>query len=337
MDEGVLMTTINLALFGAGRMGKVHGGNAAKHPNVKLRYVVDPVAQSAQNLAKALGAEVASAETALADKEVKAVIITSPTTTHFDFITQSAKAGKAVFTEKPVDLNLERVNAALKVIEETKVPFMVGFQRRFDPTFRAMKKQVDAGAIGTVEMVRVTSRDPSPPPLSYVQTSGGLFRDMMIHDFDIARWFLGEEPNEVFAQGSCLVDPEIGKAKDYDSAICVLKTPSGKLAQIENSRRAVYGYDQRLEVFGSKGCLQAGNVQPTMMSLWSADGIVHSKPQPFFPERYPEAYAAEIAHFIDSLAAGLAPEVGGEAGRGSLALADAATKSAETKQLVRLG
>jgi len=327
---------ITVAVIGAGRMGKVHGGNAARNPNVKLKYIVDPVAAAAQTLAKQLGAEVTSMETALADKEVQAVIITSPTPTHFDFITQAAKAGKAVFTEKPVDLNLERVNAALKVVADAKVPFMVGFQRRWDPTFRAMKKQVEAGAIGTVEMVRVTSRDPYPPPPSYVQGSGGLFRDMMIHDFDIARWFLGEDPNEVFATGSVLVDPEIGKLKDYDSAVCVLKTPSGKLAYIENSRRAAYGYDQRLEVFGSKGCLQAANASPANYSHWNENGIVHTKPHAFFPERYVEAYAIEIAHFIDSLVAGKAPEVGGEAGRGSLALADAATKSAETRQLVKL-
>ncbi|MBL8957536.1 MAG: inositol 2-dehydrogenase [Myxococcaceae bacterium] len=328
---------ITVAIIGAGRMGKVHGGNAARHPDVKVKYVIDPVAASAQPLAKSLGAEVTSIETALADKEVNAVIITSPTPTHFDFITQSAKAGKAVFTEKPVDLNLERVNAALKVVADAKVPFMVGFQRRWDPTFRAMKKQVEAGAIGTVEMVRVTSRDPYPPPPSYVQGSGGLFRDMMIHDFDIARWFLGEEPNEVFATGSCLVDPEIGKLKDYDSAVCVLKTPSGKLAHIENSRRAAYGYDQRLEVFGSKGALQAANHSPAAFSHWSENGITHQKPHAFFPERYVEAYAVEIAHFIDALVKGTPPEVGGEAGRGSLALGDAATKSAETKTVVRLG
>lgn len=327
---------INVALFGAGRMGKVHGGNAARQPGVKIKYVIDPVAESARELGKSVGAEVSSAETALADNEVKAVIITSPTPTHFDCITRSAKAGKAIFTEKPVDLSLERVIAALAEVDKYQVPFMVGFQRRFDPTFRALKKQVEAGAIGTVEMVRVTSRDPYAPPPSYVASSGGLFRDMMIHDFDIARWFLGEEPSEVFATGSCLVDPEIGKLEDFDSAICVLKTPSGKLCQIENSRRAVYGYDQRLEVFGQKGCLQAGNVQPTMMQLWNEKGITHEKPQPFFPERYVEAYAAEIVHFFEAIAAGTAPEVGGEAGKGSLALADAATRSAETKALVRL-
>lgn len=317
-------------------MGKVHGVNAARLPNVKVQYVIDPMAANAQALAKSIGAEVTSAETALADSQVKAVIITSPTPTHFDFITQAAKAGKAIFTEKPVDLSFDRVKAALAEVDKYKVPFMVGFQRRFDPTFRAMKKQVESGAIGTVEMVRVTSRDPYPPPASYVASSGGLFRDMMIHDFDIARWFLGEEPNQVFATGSCLVDPEIGKLKDYDSAICVLKTPSGKLCQIENSRRAVYGYDQRLEVFGAKGVLSAGNVSPTMMQLWNEQGVRYEKPQPFFPERYGEAYALELAHFFESLAAGKAPEVGGEAGRGSLALADAATKSAETNTLVQL-
>lgn len=331
-----MSSPIQVALFGAGRMGKVHGGNAARMPNVKIKYVIDPAQANAQAVAKLVGGEVCSPETALADKDVKAVIITSPTPTHFDFITQSAKAGKAIFTEKPVDLSYERVVAALEVVEKSKVPFMVGFQRRFDPTFRAMKKQVEAGAIGTVEMVRVTSRDPYAPPPSYVASSGGLFRDMMIHDFDIARWFLGEQPSEVFATGSCLVDPEIGKLNDWDSAVCVMKTASGKIAQIENSRRAVYGYDQRLEVFGSKGSLQAGNVQPTFVQLWNAEGIRHEKPQPFFPERYPEAYANEVIHFFDSIAAGKTPEVGGNEGKYSLALADAATKSAQTGTLIKV-
>jgi myo-inositol 2-dehydrogenase/D-chiro-inositol 1-dehydrogenase len=327
---------IGIALFGAGRMGKVHGMNASRHPNAKLKYVIDPVAASAQHVAKTYGGEVASVETALADKSVNAVVITTPTPTHFDLVVASAKAGKAIFCEKPVDLSLERTNAALAEVEKAKVPFMVGFQRRWDPTFRALRKSIDAGAIGTVEMVRITSRDPSPPPVSYVASSGGIFRDMMIHDFDMARWMLGEEPNEVFATGSCLVDPEIGKLKDFDSAVCVLKTPSGKLCQIENSRRAVYGYDQRVEVLGSKGALQANNPTPNAMSTWNTSGAVGQNPFPFFPERYVEAYAIELNHFLDAITAGKQPEVGGEAGRGSLALADAAQKSADTKAPVRL-
>jgi myo-inositol 2-dehydrogenase / D-chiro-inositol 1-dehydrogenase len=327
---------IGIALFGAGRMGKVHGMNASRHANAKLKYVVDPVAASAQAIAKQYGCEVSSVETALADKAVNAVVITTPTPTHFDLVVNSAKAGKAVFCEKPVDLSLERTIAALNEVEKAKVPFMVGFQRRWDPTFRALKKQIEAGAIGNVEMVRITSRDPSPPPASYVASSSGIFRDMMIHDFDMARWLLGEEPTEVYATGSCLIDPEIGKLKDFDSAICVLKTASGKLCQIENSRRAVYGYDQRVEVLGSKGALQAGNPTPNSMAVWNTAGFVSQNPYPFFPERYVEAYAHELNHFIDAIAAGKQPEVGPEAGRGSLALADAATKSAETKAPVRL-
>jgi myo-inositol 2-dehydrogenase/D-chiro-inositol 1-dehydrogenase len=230
-----------------------------------------------------------------------------------------------VFTEKPVDLSYERVVACLQEVEKHQVPFMVGFQRRFDPTFRALKKALAADAIGEVEMVRITSRDPYPPPASYVASSGGLFRDMMIHDFDMARWLLGEEPVEVYATGSSLVSAAL------DSAICVLKTASGKLCHIENSRRAVYGYDQRVEVLGAKGALQAGNVAPTALQLWNERGLSHEKPQPFFPERYVEAYALEMQHFVEAIDARRAPEVSGDAGRLSLLLADAAQKSFDTK------
>jgi myo-inositol 2-dehydrogenase/D-chiro-inositol 1-dehydrogenase len=327
---------IDVALLGAGRMGRVHGGNVGRHGKARLRYVVDSVAENARAVSAALGAETAELRAVLDDKAVKAVIITTPTPTHFDLVVACARAGKAIFCEKPIDLTHERVIACLSEVARCGVPFMVGFQRRFDPTFRALHRAIKAGAIGDVEVVRITSRDPYPPPPGYIATSGGLFRDMMIHDFDMARWVLGEEPVEVFATGSCLVDPGIAKLSDVDTAIAVLRTSGGRLCHIENSRRAVYGYDQRIEVFGSKGSLQAGNQVATSMELWTEHGVTKDKPLPFFPERYVVAYAAEIEHFIEAVAQGTAPEVGGEAGRASLALADAAQRSCDERVPVRL-
>jgi len=329
-----LSERLEIAVFGAGRMGRVHGQNVTRHPAARVRYVVDVDTKSAQALAAATGAEVASVETVLADKAVRAAIITTPTPSHLDLIVGCAHMGKAIFCEKPIDLSIARVNECLAAVERARVPFAVGFQRRFDPTFRALKHAVDAGAIGTVEVVRITSRDPKPPPHSYVASSGGLFRDMMIHDFDMANWFLGEPTTMVFATGSCLVDPEIAKFGDVDTGIAVLRTASGKLCHIDNSRHAAYGYDQRIEVFGSKGLLQAGNQTATTMQLWNERGVTSDKALPFFPERYVEAYAAEIAHFIDAVSHGTPVEVGGEAGRASLALADAAQKSRDSGQPV---
>lgn len=328
---------MDVAVFGAGRMGKVHAMNVAKHPAARVKYVIDVMESAAKEVAASVGGEVGTLETVLADKDVKAVVITSPTATHLPLSVACARAGKAIFCEKPIDLSLDKVVECVAEVEKCKVPFQLGFQRRFDPTFRALYKQVESGAIGDVEVVRVTSRDPYPPPRGYVATSGGLFRDMMIHDFDIARWFLGEEPTEVFAVGSALVSPMFAELEDADTAIVVLKTASGKLCHIDNSRRAVYGYDQRIEVLGSKGMLQAGNRTQTSTLLWNETGIVADKIHPFFPERYSEAYAAEIAAFVDAIVAGKAPEVGADAGHKSLVLADAATRSWKSGQPVKIG
>src|SRR5206468_3009447 len=200
---------------------------------------------------------------AFADKAVGAVVIASATDTHVDLAIAAARAGKAIFCEKPIDLDLARVDRCLAEIEKARVPFFIGFNRRFDRSFAAIEAAVRAGEIGKVEMAVITSRDPGPPPAEYLKVSGGLFRDMMIHDLDLARWLLGEEPVEVYAQASCLVDPAIGQAGDIDTAAVVLRTRSGAIAQISNSRRAVYGYDQRIEAFGSGGMLRAENRTPT--------------------------------------------------------------------------
>lgn len=328
---------MRIAVLGAGRIGKIHGRNVAARPGVKLVAVADPHRPSAEELAAATGAEVRDIDAAIASADVDAVIIGTPTTTHADLIEKAARAGKAIFCEKPVDLSAERIVACLEVVKAAGVPLMIGFNRRFDPNFAALRRRLAAGAIGEVEIVTVLSRDPAPPPASYVATSGGIFRDMMIHDLDMARFLLGDdEPVEVHALGSALVDPEIGAAGDADTALVVMKTAAGRLVQISNSRRATYGYDQRIEVHGSKGMLRAGNVHESTIELASADGFCADPVQHFFLERYAEAYRAELATFVDCVEKGEAPSPSGEDGLAAQRLADAATLSWKTGKPVRL-
>ncbi len=327
---------LNICQFGAGRIGAVHAADVAQHKDATLRYVVDVNATAAQNLADRHGASVADTEKALADPEVNAVIIASSTDTHADLIEASAKAGKAIFCEKPIDLDINRVNACLETVKRCNVPLALGFNRRFDPTFRAIHEGLRAGRIGKLEMIAITSRDPGPPPVSYIKVSGGLFRDMMIHDFDMARWLLGEEPVEVLATASCLVDPEIGKVGDVDTATVILKTAGGALCQISNSRRAVYGYDQRIEAFGSAGMLRAENETATRVEFSGAEAVCLDKPVYFFLERYSRAYIAELDDFVQAVTQGRAPVAGGEDGRQALVLADAALESYQTGKAVKL-
>ena len=230
---------ITLCQFGAGRIGAIHAANAAAHPAVRLRYIVDVQSEAASALAARHGAEVCEPDKALRDQQVNAVLIASSTDTHADLLEAAARAGKAIFCEKPIDLSLARVDACLREVARCKVPLLVGFNRRHDPNFKALHTALAAGEAGKLEMVSITSRDPAPPPLEYVKVSGGLFRDMMIHDFDMARWLLPEEPCEVMAMASCLVDSSIGEAGDVDTAMVTLKTPGGVLCHIGNSRRAV--------------------------------------------------------------------------------------------------
>jgi myo-inositol 2-dehydrogenase/D-chiro-inositol 1-dehydrogenase len=264
------------------------------------------------------------------------VLIASSTDTHAALVEAAARAGKAVFCEKPLDLDRRRAEACVAVAAECGVPLMVGFNRRFDPNFARLERRLRAGEIGRLEMLTITSRDPAPPPVDYIRRSGGLFRDMTIHDFDMARWLLGEEPVEVFAAASVLVDPAIGEAGDVDTAMVTLRTRSGSLCHISNSRRAAYGYDQRIEALGANGALQAGNVPESTVILAGAEGVVGDKPVHFFLERYAEAYRRELDHFITSVASGKAPLVGGEDGIRALALADAAAESLRTEKPVAL-
>lgn len=329
-------TTMKIGLLGAGRIGRIHGLNVVARPDAELVAVADAVPGAASALAAASGARAASAEAILSDPAIDAVLICTPTDTHADLIEAAVSAGKAVFCEKPVDLDAARIRRCLAVVAGSGRPLMIGFNRRFDPNFAALEKRLRAREAGAIEIVTVISRDPAPPPVDYVKRSGGLFRDMMIHDFDMARFLLAEEPVEVFALGSALVDPAIGQAGDVDTAAVLMKTASGKIAQISNSRRASYGYDQRIEVHGSQGMLRAGNVHETTVESATAAGFRADPVQNFFLERYAAAYRAELDAFIAACNGRAPPTPTGLDGLKAQILADAATQSAQTGKPVRV-
>ncbi|GGE94275.1 inositol 2-dehydrogenase [Stappia taiwanensis] len=331
---------LSIAVIGAGRIGQIHASNlaarASERGDLKIFGIADAVDAAATALAARVGAPVVTAEAALASPDCNAVLIASPTDTHADLIEQAARAGKAIFCEKPVDLSAERIRAVMGVVKDSGVPLFIGFNRRFDPNFASLKARIDDGQVGDVELVTILSRDPTPPPVSYIERSGGLFRDMMIHDFDMARFLLGEEPVEVHAVGSSLVDPAIGAAGDVDTAAVLLRTASGKIAQISNSRRATYGYDQRVEVHGAKGLLRAGNIHETSVELATGGGFTADPVQPFFLERYAAAYRLELDAFLACARGEKAPSPDGEDGLKAQLLADAATAAAQSGQPVRL-
>jgi myo-inositol 2-dehydrogenase / D-chiro-inositol 1-dehydrogenase len=327
---------LRVGVVGTGRIGRIHAGNVMAHPGATLVAVADAMPKVAKAFAQETGTTADTVDGILASQSIDAIMICSPTDTHADLIERAVKAGKAVFCEKPVDLDAARIRRCLKVVEKAGQPLMIGFNRRFDPNFAAVEARIRAGEIGTVELVTILSRDPGPPPVEYIKRSGGLFRDMMIHDLDMARFLLGEEPVEVHAVGSSLVDAKIGKAGDVDTAAVLLKTAKGRIAQISNSRRATYGYDQRIEVHGSKGMLRAGNVHENTVESANASGFQLAPIQNFFLERYAAAYRAECAAFVKAVVSGKAPLPSGEDGLRAQILADAATRSAQTGKPVRL-
>ena len=322
-----------VVLIGAGRIGRIHASNAAFNPRLQLAGVVDAIDASAQALAQEYSCPVLTLDQAMDDASVAGVIIASSTDTHLDYSMRAAAKGKAIFCEKPIDQDLDRARGAADQL--TKAKLLLAFNRRFDPNFQALKARLDSGAIGTLETLQITSNDPSPPPPSYVAVSGGLFKDMAIHDFDMARWLLGEEPVEVYAAGSCLVDPEIGKLGDVDTARTVLKTASGRICVISNSRRSGFGYDQRIEAYASAGMVRADNVTESTVQVWSEHGAAADRFQNFFLDRYAEAYRREMDHFADMLD-GAAPSVGYADGVNALALAEAAAESVRSGAPVRL-
>ena len=321
-----------IALVGAGRIGRIHAHNAVRNPRLQLAAVVDPQQDAAAALAQECGGTVADFGKVLADPAIAGVVIASATDTHLDYSLRAIAAGKAVFCEKPIDMDLARARAAAPKLEGARL--LLGFNRRFDPNFRVLGQRLAGGEIGVLESLQITSNDPAPPPVAYIQVSGGLFKDMAIHDFDMARWLLGEEPVEVFARGSCLVDPEIGRAGDVDTARTLLRTASGRLCVISNSRRSGFGYDQRIEAYGSGGMLRADNEVETTVEAWTAAGAARDRFRNFFLDRYADAYRAELDHFADVLD-GAEPSVGYADGVAALALAEAAAESARSGRVVR--
>lgn len=328
--------TVRFGLLGAGRIGKVHAKAVTSNPQARLVAVADAMPEAANALAAQYGAEVRTIEAIESAADIDAVIICTPTDTHADLIERFARAGKAIFCEKPIDLDVERVKTCLRVVDETGATLMVGFNRRFDPHFRAVKQAIADGQIGEVEMVTIVSRDPGAPPVDYVKRSGGIFRDMTIHDFDMARFLLGEEVETVSAQASVLVDKAIGEAGDYDSASVMLATASGKHATISNSRRATYGYDQRIEVHGAKGAVAAENQRPVSIEIANANGYTRPPLHDFFMTRYTEAYAFEISSFIDFVESKAPASPSGADGLIALALAEAALRSVKEGRAVKV-
>ena len=316
---------VSLAIFGAGRIGQIHARNAAALPELTLKYVVDPNRAAAEALAQQTGARVVDLDAALGDASIAGVIIASATHAHLDQALLANAAGKKIFCEKPLDLDLERARAAAPQLSGAGM--LVGFNRRFDPHFATLKSRIDSNAIGKLESLNIVSHDPAPPPISYIRISGGLFKDMAIHDFDMARWLLGEEPTEVFAAASCLVDTAIAEAGDVDTARILLRTQSGKLCVISNTRRSGYGYDQRIEAFGSGGAARADNVSMSTVSTCTERGSASDALQNFFLDRYAEAYRREMRHFLDILRDSATPAVGYRDGIASLVLAEAAALS----------
>lgn len=326
---------VRIGILGAGRIGQVHARAVSETTGAKLVAVSDPFGDAAQTLADKYGCEVRTVEEIAASADVDGVLICTPTDLHADQIEQFCRAGKAVFCEKPIDLSVSRVKSCLSVVEETSGTLMLGFNRRYDADFNALKSAIDAGRIGDVEMVTITSRDPGPPPLDYIARSGGIFCDMTIHDFDVARWMLGEEIETVMAQASVLVDPAIGEAGDFDSVNVILRTANGKQAAINNSRRATYGYDQRIEVHGSKGKAEAANTHEARIEVATGAGFERPPLLDFFMTRYTAAYAAEIAAFVTCVQTGAVPPTTGEDGLRALILAKAALISATDGRAVK--
>ena len=327
---------VRFALLGCGRIGRMHAAHLARHPEVELVWVYDVVREAAVQTGEAHGAKVAaSVDEALADRTVDAVLIASSTDTHVTLITAAAKAGKAVLCEKPIDLSLERVDACWSEIGHLGVPIMIGFNRRFDPTNHAVYEGIRKGEIGELHQVIVTSRDPEVPPDSYMKVAGGLLRDMTIHDFDLSRHLLGEEPVEVQAMASVLVEARVAALADHDCAMITMKTRSGKMAHISNHRGAVYGYDQRIEAIGSKGMLRSENHRPTTVTRYTKDATAARDPLLyFFIERYQEAYIKELEAFVAALEQGHPPSPSFDDGRRALVLAEAAYESLRSGRTV---
>lgn len=318
---------MRLALIGAGRIGKVHATAISAHPDVALAAIADYHRPAAEALAEQYASRVMEVDDIFGADDIDAVLIASSTPTHAEYLERAARAGKAILCEKPIALDLARTRDALQVLKSHPVTCALGFNRRHDPQFAALKGATVEGRIGKLETLSIISRDPTPPPAEYIAGSGGLFRDMMIHDFDMARWLLDEPITHIQASGSCLIDPAIGEAGDIDTAMVTLTTASGRLCHINNSRRACYGYDQRVEAFGSAGMLQVQNESDTRLRFTGEPGQVEEKPRWFFLERYAMAFRNEIVDFVRAWRNGDSPLAGAQDGLEALRLAEAAERA----------
>ncbi len=329
-----------IGVIGAGRIGKIHIENLLHNvTNIKLKIVADVnMDKQLKHWAENMGVTniTINYNEIIEDPEIDAVIVASSTDTHTKFIQEAALAKKHVFCEKPIDTDLQRIKETLEIVKQEDVKLMVGFNRRFDRNFMRVHEAVVSGQVGTPQIIKITSRDPAPPPIEYIKISGGLFMDMTIHDWDMARYQAGSEVEEVYASGAVLVDPEIGKVGDIDTAVAVLKFKNGALGMIDNTRQAVYGYDQRVEVFGSKGCVMADNVATNTVRIYTAECTNIDKIPYFFLERYMESYTTELKSFFEYLKNDQDPTPNGEDGLQNVLVAMAAQKSFEENRPVKI-
>ncbi len=334
-----MSTKVNVGIIGAGRIGKLHAENLAyRIPEANVIAIADINLEAAQKCAAdfQIPSAVQDHVEIMKNPDIEAVIICSSTDTHAWMIEEAAAAGKHIFCEKPIDFDLARIDSALEAVDKAGVKLQIGFNRRFDPSFKRVREMVAAGKIGTPHILRITSRDPEPPPIEYIKVSGGIFLDMTIHDFDMARYLIGDEVGEIYAAGGVMVDPAIGQAGDIDTAVIVLRFENGTIGTIDNSRRAVYGYDQRVEVFGSEGMVAVSNNTPDTAVYSDAEGVHSSLPLFFFVERYTEAYVAEMREFIECVQQDKTPSVTGTDGRIPVVMGYAAMRSYEENRPVKL-
>ncbi len=328
-----------VGIIGAGRIGKIHAENLLHHvDNADVKTIADIEIEHLENWAEKLRIPKLTTDynEILQDPEIQVVVICSSTDTHVKFIIESADAGKHIFCEKPIDFDIKRIIEALDAVKKAGVKLMVGFNRRFDHNFRRIHKAIQSGEIGEPHIIKITSRDPSPPPIEYVKVSGGLFFDMAIHDWDMCRYLCGGEIEEVYAKGAVLVDPEIGKVGDIDTAMTILTTKNGTMICVDNSRQAVYGYDQRVEVFGSKGLVLNNNDTTNEVEFFTDEVISRDKIPHFFLERYKESYITEMREFIDCIQKDLVPSVGGEDGLQAVLIAKTAMISMKENRPVKI-
>jgi myo-inositol 2-dehydrogenase/D-chiro-inositol 1-dehydrogenase len=331
------MNKIILGVIGAGRIGKLHSGNVLKHlPQFHIKTIADPLIDQAWAQSKGIPNISKDFNDIIQDPEIQAVLICTPSPLHAEQIIAAANAGKHIFCEKPISTDINEIKNALRAVKKAGVKLQIGFNRRFDPNFAKIKKMVDENNIGKPHLVRITSRDPKIPPADFLKTSGGMFIDMTIHDFDMARFLMNSDIEEIYASANVLINPMFHECDDIDTAVINLKFANGSLGVIDNSRQAVYGYDQRIEVFGSKGAIHADNNKPTNTTLSTQEGIVSEKPLYYFLERYEESFVAELAAFYQCIALDTEPMVNGEDGLRSVIISMAAEQSRRENRPIKI-